>query len=905
MSKKQKDQVQVLMPKLINVSFDQARLFADSEYKDMDSAELKELKDAKNTFRTRIAQILEKNKTLSAFGKSDKGVEWLTKQTNKLMRKMKALLSEKTYNELYSPDHFIPWTDKEALAVLVPSESDSLGILDENLEFGSDDSDAELTIVGATANDTFKNLHDFWNNTGDTVPQLSTIINNGMDAFGKPLVNECIDDLYTYINQSSEGDQVFEAERADLFQQLFGEIVSCCSRLMKSSGEGPFRDFMIDEEYITKDHVKDQSPLRESTIKSLRTKALIEIESQTRKSGPRSSGTQDQFWSQLTYSYTHAKTNIDKDLVDLLKEVSDELAEEFISKVGYVHPIPYVMGIESSQDIAVIYDAIHGPDSELAEESFKIWEKLLKNSLGSDCVYAHVKKSTNKGAPYYTSKLTTMEWLNLIYSFYNRFEDPSNSSNLYPFIPGQRLQNSTISDEGCKTRDRIIMQMAAMYISHQAWNIPLLRKMKELPYFASYVSHENVGFELDKIMENLDENSHLLSMDYQNYDANTGPEMKEDHLWSFLGRIFADPTMSLDQRKGFLDTPYTKALMKEWKSFYTMATIIIPGGILWGLHGLFSGAPGTTIIGSLLNLLKVKAAIKFFKLLLDFLFIQGDDTAFSYKCTDRQVQLKEISEFMDRLGHKVAMDEVKQAYMKFDKKETTYIMFVGKYYFLTNPEEEIKTNVPVYSIVDMFSRFVFPELAKMSLDEKLIKDWSPYDFNKFEYIYKSKKRKDPLTGEVLLDPSLVMSVRITQSLINTINHPEHNKVVTKLVKTFPGLFKPLKNFGNVKSASVFETDGTLIGLDSSLLLEGFGSQPTVKLIIDLLEGIEHTYERTILMEDIEQAIKDVKDMKKKSSNNDIPDNDFKSQLGQAKKSLIDVLSSKAWNELTKLERSGK
>lgn len=900
-----KDKQKVPGQKYINLTYNEMRALITSE-PNSDPYHSKVLASSKASLMGRLSMILDKNKKLSEFGKSKKGVQWLVKMTNKLMSSMKKILSEDSYNKLYHPDRFIPWTDKAALAVLVPDLSADFGTLDQSMEIEVDEStnisfsgngeswEDILTSVGYYLSQTSVDFDDFSLADASINPKFVQTINYGMDEFGKPIVNEAIAELHEYLNLNDVSE--IEADRAALCQSLFGEIISACSRLIKSSGEGPFRDFMTDDEYITKDHVKDQSNLRNKVVNDLTTSIMKDIESQTRKSGPRSSGTQSEFWDQLSYSYTHAQNNIDQEFGKILDEVTEEFIEEWISNVGYVHPIPYVVGIDGQLDIGSIYEAVYCEDPEISEEAYKIWQKILKNSLGSDCVYAHVKKNTNKGAPYYTSKLTDLEWLNLVQSFENRKANPEFSSNIYPFIPGQRIQNSTIDGDDIKTRDRIIMQMAGIYIAHQAWNIPFLRKMKELPYFASYISHEKVGEILDNV--SLDSNDFLLSMDYGKYDANCGPELKRDHLWHFIASVISDSTIP-DNERNLKETTYTTNLAKEWKSFYTMAPIIIPGGVLYGLHGLFSGAPFTTGIGSLANLLKILAMIKYFRLKMKFLFIQGDDTALGYSCTDKQISLGDISEFMGNLHHSVAVDAVKQAFMKYDTNESCYIMFVGKYYFLTNPEQELPLNKPVYSMVDMFSRFVFPEEAKMSIDEKSIKQWYHYDFNSYKYVWKKPRKENK---EILLDPSLVMSVRITQSLINTIHHPLHDKVVTHLVSKFPGLFKPIREFGNVKDSSVFDSDGTLLGIDIDSLMEGFGSQPTVKLILSLLDNIEHEYTELVYMEDVEKVIADIKALRRKSKDKELSDNDFKSQLGQAKKALGDKLSTYALNELNRIER---
>lgn len=866
-----------------------------------------------------IAANLEKD-VANAPQKGEGSLPWLSRMSNKMMKNLEKLSSASLYKSMYK-DNFYRWDSPEGFAIIGCTFTADFGVC------STDYSEALVSAAGNVMDYPYdyslvmqKPNETSWNPFANLKQGLDDALNgkltNVTNAVYKghygfynntPLVTADMAEFHDLMMKRSgmlEGKQFEYKDELAKFQEqttveLFTEMVSSITRLMQSH-PAPYRPFLESAPLVNGNYEKEPT-LTQQYLKSALSEYpdLLNLETQSRKIGPRMAGTQTEFWQQVVDSYDvpSLTERAKKDL----NEATDECIKIWLDTVGKVETIPYVAGIRNAAQIKSIYTAIHWGDKEQADEAFEIWKNILKVSLSSECVYAYIKKNTNKGAPYYTSKITDIEWLNLIFMFYERSEDPLATLNTFPFMPGQRLQNSTpsqTSDE-IKTRDRIIMGMSAVYMAHQAYNNPLLRAMKQMKEFVSYKSHEDVGTLMQKSLEDLDPemDTYFLSQDYSGYDKCMGGELMESAIWRFFESIFVNPTN---------DPQYLKNLFHgEWKHFYSKAPLLVPGGVKTGPHGLFSGAPGTTIIGSIMNWIRTKAMEKHFNIKFKFSYFQGDDTALCYQ-SKVKIHLDDISNYLAEFGHVVQADEVKQAYMKLEEGKPAWSMFVGKYFFIRSTSG-LKLFKPIYSVTDMVARFVFPERAKMSVEENTIRDWSKYDYNDYYFDYRDKSKIDKQTLAPVVAPSISMAVRVTQSLMNIVNHPLFEEIVIQTVTSAPGLFKGLAGYANVKDYYTFEDDGTLIGKSVDDLRVGFLESETANLVMETLTKVRHEYIETIYMEDLEEAIKRYRLTEKR-----IKSSDIKTQGHNALRSLTEglksafgsnILSDKAVSDLRKIADS--
>lgn len=849
-----------------------------------------------NAVRDRFAAIksaVKESKT-NAPQKGEGTMPWLTRRSNKWALKMKETLKPDTYKGIFS-ENFFRWDSPEGLAIIAAFYSSDFGICDEEHSKALEATwPNELTAYPYGTRWSSPRSSSLQDELVKSLAGLAQLVLNpyeegsvevpvkfsrderlvkksykGHFGFHKdvPIVTEPLKEFYDLLMlRNVDLDETNEIQWSESMKQLqasithecFDEMNSQIARLCKEQPNGPYRPFLEKSEIVNGNYLANPFIVQENLKAKLANYPdLLALELQSRKIGPRSAGTQDQFWAQVkdTYDVPTLTERAKRDLA----EATDECIKLWLDHVGKVEPIPYVAGITSLADIEFIHFGVHSSDEKLADESVKLWDCILEASLGQECVYAYVKKNTNKGAPYYTSKITNIEWLNLVFNFFDRSVDPLEALNTFPFIPGQRLQNSTPSDDGTtKVRDRIIMQMSAIYIAHQAYNNPFLKAMKTMPEFVSYKSHDDVGIAMEEALKGQDPelNTYLLSQDYSGYDKCMGGELLEPCIWKFFESVFVNTTTDKD---------YLHNLFQgEWKHFYTKAPLIVPGGVKTGAHGLFSGAPGTGIVGSVMNWIRTKAMEKHFNVKFLFNYFQGDDTALCYQAKEK-IELGAISSYLAEFGHLVQNDVVKQAYMEVKPDKSAWVMFVGKYYFIKSTSG-LKLFKPIYSVVDMVARFVHPEQTKMSIEENSIRDWSEYDYNENQYIYRDAKAIDPMTGVPVVSPSISMAVRITQSLMNIEHHPLSNEVVIDLVKSAPGLFKGLHGYADVKDYYTFENDGTLIGKSDEEMRSSFLASPTAKLVMDTLTETNHVYKNIIYMEDLTGAISNYKVAKKRMLN---------------------------------------
>lgn len=918
-----------LKRKFINQSFETIK---SKNAGDVDEQHVAEMTSsvAYKCIRSGLTGITEalRSRTDSAPKKGEGTLAWLIRQSINWNKQMKEMLSHDTYKGIYD-DNFYRWDSPEGFAVIASFYSSSFGISDieHSNALESAASKSELDKYPYSGSLEFE-LNE--NNLASALREAalnyiegsedilkfsrskSKVKRNYLGHYGfykyTPLVTESMRDFYESMTLRagdlpdhptiSREESIIKLKefQSEAVAELFTEMSSQLSRLCKPAPDGPYRPFLEGSALVPGNYQENPFMCQEHLKFALSGHPdLLYLETQSRKIGPRKPGSQEEFWKQVRDSYDVPV--LDEEAKADLANAADECIKLWLDKVGKVEPIPYVVGINQLSDIQYIYSAVHSYDQELANEGYKVWTQILKNSLGAECVYSHIKKNTNKGAPYYTHKIKDIEWLNLIYSFYNRSSDPLASLNTFPFLPGQRLQNSTPVEDGeGKVRDRIIMQMSAIYIAHQAYNIPLLKAMKEMDEFVSYNSHESVGYAMEEAVKDLDPNlrTFLLSQDYSGYDKCLGGELAEPAIWKFFESIFVN-TKGGDHLHNLFSG--------EWKHFYTQVPLIVPGGVKTGPHGLFSGAPGTTIIGSIMNWIRTRAMAKHFNIKFIFNYFQGDDTALCYQAKE-QVELTDISAYLAKFGHVVQADAVKQAYMEVKQDSPAWIMFVGKYYFM-NSISGLKLFKPIYSVVDMVARFVHPEAAKMSIDERTIRDWSEYDYNRYKYTWKNLNSKDKF-GEKVIPPYIAMAVRLTQSLMNIENHPMSETIIEDLVHNAPGLFKGLVDYANVASFFNFSNDGTLVGMANEEMRDGFMKSPTVLHILRILTEVKHNYENVIYMEDLTEAIRMHKITRDRIENSDSPQA-AGSILGNLKDALYrkfgeGILSTKAYNDLKSICR---
>jgi hypothetical protein len=553
---------------------------------------------------------------------------------------------------------------------------------------------------------------------------------------------------------------------------------------------------------------------------------LREIETQTRKTGPRVRKSDPAFWDQIQKLYT--ERDLTEDGKQMLKIGTESFFQRFKNKVGTLSPIPLLIGVESSRDIKNIVKLIYSDNEQVAVLGKQIWENILSTSLGNECVYTHLKKSTSKGAPYFSSKITSLEWCHIILGWYLQMENPEKGLNTTPFQLVERVQNSTPDMEDDtqinKVRHRVAQGLPVDKAWHMAFTVPLASAMSEMDEFASMLGHEEVGLALEKELQPYFDSGKLFTMcstDISGYDSGLTAVMKEDCVWEALADLFGGGIVT--------------NVMKNWKQFYLYAPLCVPGGYLTGIHGLQSGASGTASLGTIWNMVINEGIAKAKNLKMITSKFQGDDAFVAFEGND--LSLEEICSLLGEFGHEAAVDPVKQAFMLSTDPEP-YCYFVGKYFFFKG-ENPYK---PVYCVSDMVARFVYPEDQNKGLEAELkLKEWTDYSFVNTYVTYSSNFKAKKGVG----NPSLDIAVKLTQSLGNCEHHPLFDELVEDLVSKKPGLFYPLVHEDLGNSAYFYDLvaqSGTLVGIDKDDFIQGFTAQTGVQKVLQVLKKTGFTYE---------------------------------------------------------------
>lgn len=853
---------------------------------------------------------------------------YLVKMSNKLIKEMKKSLDGEIYSTLYDKG-FFRLDSLECMTSTMPhSFRDELGLVSSEIEYFFKDKDSEYVVSKSPFIDLAKSL------TGgsNSIKLLTkTYVNNHGLFNSVPIPPEYGDEIKDFLLDSSSSEAK-EYATAFLRQPIDGSIGGL-KKLVNPKDSSYGRTYIEGSTFIPENHKDDVFLSQKMISESLSDdwKTLKEIETQERKVGPRFSESSNGFWKSVAAQYQiptmseTAKANFNKS--------AEELTAKIIEKVGgKLEPWPLLAGVTSSFELQVIAEAIYSGSKKVADEALEAWGRILECSSQIECVYSSIKKNTSKGAPYHTSKITSMEWLHLAIAYYQRLENPCLADCSTPFVVGERIQNSTPKLDGTiKKRHRAIMMVPAIFLEQQSFNLPLMEALKEeIPEFASYVSHENVGIELEKQLRyylDNDEELFCLSLDYSQYDTRVSAEMQEDGLWKLLSSIYKVPQFIQDQVKSVgIETAVNERYLSNiafntenentvdfnhelylsdmflsyWRTFYTEVPLLIPGGIKTGKHGLFSGAPGTTHIGSLLNWIRTNAVAKELELEVVTSMYQGDDTLLAYKKSkDNNTDLTSWSKHMSEYGHIVAIDPVKQAYMSTLEEKSPYFMFVGKYFFIKGIEKD-KLFKDIYCISDMIARFYYPEGNKIGEAEGIIKDhFHDPDFNKYKFLYRKPPKDRPT------QPSVEMAVRICQSLMNCKHHPLWKEHVVSVVKSSPGLFKPIIEVSNLEDYwDVLSSSGTLMGMSKDEFTSGIISDETIQLILETLKTVEHEYIDTIFIEDLQLKIKKARVTKKKLSigekiDKSSSDHDFPNKE-EILNELADICNGNAYKDLMKL-----
>jgi len=447
---------------------------------------------------------------------------------------------------------------------------------------------------------------------------------------------------------------------------------------------------------------------------------------------------------------------------------------------------------KSSPEFATGEDLLFGPNSFSDEELLDLFNRENWSFLDFKPAILSGKRDSNHGFPFQSSKLGAKQirtYLMMASDIVSGDMDPR-----IPYVMGTRKQErEKLPDGTYKERYRAIFGGPfGEGIATRTLTDPWLRALRSMTTYASAGGHHVVGpkvkehlkLEADKLgYSSVDEmlsDCCILGADASGYDTSLRFGLSHDAFWDIFKSIFP-----------------TRELLINWLAeHYGKSGLVIPGHILLGVHGLYSGAMMTPTIGTLMGLILVKIWSKAFSKYVVLHLQQGDDNLTVLHDPNKELTFEMFVQVARKeMGIIIENDKRKNAFTASgDFNKDTFVPFIARLIcFHSENELAYQLVLPPYR---SFNSIFCPEDEDENVSLALLAGINP----RVDYIALSDKdtkkmeekiEKDGFiksslsVGGRIVDPTVALENRILASLQNLAGVPDLKTILGKILPHTP------------------------------------------------------------------------------------------------------------------------